>query len=112
MTYAILCLAVLVVISAVTVPTLRRLPGRPLLWAGLALVALTLVFDNIMVSVGLVAYDDDLILGIRLPVAPLEDLSYTLAAIMLVPAVWSWLGRRLDPNADAHRERTDGTGER
>jgi lycopene cyclase domain-containing protein len=112
MTYAFLCLAVLVVIAAVTVPTLRRLPGRPLLWAGLTLLALTLVFDNIMVSVGLVAYDDDLILGIRLPVAPLEDLSYTLAAIMLVPAVWTWLGRRADPDADAHRERADEAGER
>jgi lycopene cyclase domain-containing protein len=88
-----LSLAVLIAVFAITVPTLRRLAMRPLLWTALALVALTLVFDNIIVGVGLVAYDDDLILGIRLPIAPLEDLAYTLAAVMLVPAVWTWLGR-------------------
>lgn len=93
MTYAVLSLAVLIAVFAVTVPTLRKLASRPLLWTALALIILTLVFDNIIVGVGLVAYDDDLILGIRLPIAPLEDLSYTLAAVMLVPAVWTWLGR-------------------
>ena len=93
MTYAVLSLAVLIVVLAVTLPTLRRLAPQPLLWTGLVLVALTLVFDNIMVGVGLVAYDEDLILGIRLPVAPIEDLAYTIAAVMLVPAVWTWLGR-------------------
>lgn len=103
MTYALLSLAVLILVAAATVPTLRKLRRRPLLWAALALVALTLVFDNIMVSVGLVDYDEDRILGLRVPVAPLEDLSYTLAAIMLAPAVWTWLG-----GVVKGRERRDG----
>jgi lycopene cyclase domain-containing protein len=93
-TYALLSLAVLIAVFAVTFSTLRRLALAPLLWTAVSLVALTLVFDNIIVGVGLVAYDDDLILGIRLPIAPIEDLAYTLAAIMLIPAVWTWLGKR------------------
>lgn len=106
MTYAALSLAVLLLVAAATVPTLRRLPGRSLLGTALVLVALTLVFDNVMVGVGLVAYDDELILGLRVPVAPVEDLSYALAAVMLVPAVWTWLGRR-SARAAQSEDRTD-----
>jgi lycopene cyclase domain-containing protein len=103
-TYAVLSLAVLIAVFAVTLPTLRRLALRPLLWTALVLVALTLVFDNIMVGVGLVAYDDELILGVRLPIAPLEDLSYTIAAVLLVPALWTWLGPRKPADAPSQAE--------
>lgn len=93
MTYAILSVAVLAVIALVTVPTLRRLPLRPLVITALVLIALTAVFDNVIVGIGLVDYDETKILGVRVPFAPLEDFSYTLGAVMLVPALWTWLGR-------------------
>jgi len=94
MTYVAMSLAVLALIAAATVPTLRRLPHRPLLVTGLALIALTAVFDNVIVGLGLVAYDDALISGIRVGSAPIEDFSYTLGAVMLVPALWTWFGSR------------------
>lgn len=94
MTYAWLSVAVLALVAVATLPTLRRLPVRPLLWAGLCLLILTVIFDNVIVGVGLVAYDDDLILGVRIPVAPVEDLAYAVAAILIVPAVWTWLEPR------------------
>ena len=93
MTYAILSLAVLAVIAVTTVPTLRRLPLRPLLVTALVLIALTAVFDNVIVGLDLVAYDEAKISGLRVPIAPIEDFSYTLGAVMLVPALWTWLGR-------------------
>lgn len=93
MTYAVLSVAVLALLAAITVPTLRRLPGRPLLLTGLVLLVLTAVFDNLIVHAGIVGYDGTKILGVRVPYAPLEDFAYTLGAVMLVPALWTWLGR-------------------
>ncbi|WP_296666852.1 lycopene cyclase domain-containing protein [Demequina sp.] len=94
MTYVVLSVAVLAIIAAVTVPTLRRLPHRPILLTGLVLIALTAVFDNVIVGLGIVAYDDAHISGVRVGAAPIEDFSYTLGAVMLIPAVWTWLTRR------------------
>lgn len=93
MTYVVLSLAVLGAIAVITMPTLRRHARQPLLITALVLIALTAVFDNIIVGIGLVDYDDTKILGLRVPFAPIEDFSYTLGAVMLVPALWTWLGR-------------------
>ena len=93
MTYVILSVAVLALLALVTVPTLRRLRARPLLLTGLVLVALTAVFDNVIVGLGIVDYDEALISGVRVWFAPIEDFSYALGAVLLVPALWTWLGR-------------------
>ena len=61
----------------------------------MVLLVLTAIFDNIMISAGLVAYDDALTSGIRLGVAPIEDFAYPLGSALLLPAVWLLLtGRR------------------
>ena len=52
------------------------------------LLVLTAIFDNLMISSGLVAYDDSLTSGIKLGVAPLEDFAYAVAAAVFVPSVW------------------------
>lgn len=74
----------------------RRPSYRPLLAAsGLALAAvllLTAVFDNIMIGVGLIAYDPAAISGLFVGAAPVEDFAYPVAAALLLPAVWSLLG--------------------
>jgi len=106
MTYLVLSVAVLALLAVVTVPTLRRLPGRPLVLTGLVLIALTAVFDNVIVHAAIVAYDEEKILGIRVPYAPIEDFAYTLGAVMLVPALWTWLGRA--PSADVRDGNRDG----
>lgn len=98
MTYVVLSLAVLAIVAAVTVPTLRRLPARPILLTGLVLIALTAVFDNLIVGLGIVAYEPDKISGLRLLHAPIEDFAYSLGAIMLVPALWTWLTRPPHPS--------------
>ncbi len=55
------------------------------------MLVLTALFDNLMISAGLVAYDDDLTSGLRLGVAPIEDFAYAVAAAVFVPSVWSLL---------------------
>lgn len=93
MTYVVLSVVALAIIAAATLPVLRRLPVRPLLLTALVLLVLTVVFDNIIVGVGLVAYDDALISGVLMPIAPIEDLAYAVGAVMIVPALWILFGR-------------------
>lgn len=102
MTYALLTLVFLVfaVLVAVTAARRRRRhgqPGRPLglpavLLGGGVLMLLTAVFDNIMIAVGLFHYAESQISGLRLGLAPVEDFSYPLAALVLLPSLWILFG--------------------
>ena len=94
MTYAILSVAVLGALALVCVPTLRRLRFRPLALTAVVLVVLTAVFDNVIVGLHIVAYDSARILGLLVPIAPIEDFAYAVGAVLLVPTVWTLLGRR------------------
>ncbi|MBD8729221.1 lycopene cyclase domain-containing protein [Frigoribacterium sp. CFBP 13707] len=58
------------------------------------LLVMTAVFDNVMIGVGLVGYDESRISGAKLGVAPLEDFAYSVAALVLLPSVWTLLGGR------------------
>ncbi|WP_256041585.1 lycopene cyclase domain-containing protein [Cryobacterium sp. SO1] len=83
--------------ALVAAVALWRRPASRRLYAasGLALVAvlvLTALFDNIMIGVGLVAYDPALISGVFVGIAPVEDFAYPVAAALLLPAVWSLRG--------------------
>lgn len=48
----------------------------------------TAVFDSLIVGSGIVAYDDSLILGLRIGSAPIEDFFYIIMSALLVPTVW------------------------
>jgi lycopene cyclase domain-containing protein len=90
--------AVVAVLAAVVVrrahPDARRgLLGVFGLTAGLLLV-LTAVFDNVMIAIGLVGYDEGRISGAFIGIAPLEDFAYALAAAVLLPSLWLLLGAR------------------
>ena len=79
-----------------------------------ALLVLTAVFDNVMIAAGLVAYGDVQRLGISVGLVPLEDFTYPIAGVLLLPALWHLLGgsvRRVDAadgGAAPDPERTDG----
>lgn len=101
MNYWMLNLVFLAVVAVITLTAVvrARASGRPALsWRAIAItalimLALTAVFDNIMIAIGLVGYNSELTNPARLGVAPLEDFAYTVAAVLLLPALWS-LGRR------------------
>ena len=52
----------------------------------------TAIFDNVIIGVGLVAYDPSTLLGVYIGIAPIEDFAYTLAGVMILPALWILLG--------------------
>jgi lycopene cyclase domain-containing protein len=100
MTYLLLALGFLALATVVALVARRtaRRTGRPTIgWRALALAAgalllLTAVFDNVMIASGLFAYADAQISGARIGLAPVEDFSYPLAAVVLLPALWSLFG--------------------
>jgi len=86
--------AIALAVLAIAVMRGRAPQVRPWLIAAAVMLALTAIFDNVIISSGLVAYDDALISGIRLGVAPVEDFAYTVAALMIIPALWHLWGTR------------------
>ncbi len=58
-----------------------------------SLLLLTVIFDNVIIGLHIVAYHRQHILGIYLGKMPIEDLSYALGACLLVPLFW---GRQTD----------------
>lgn len=61
--------------------------------AGVALLVMTGVFNNVIVGLGIVAYDPALVLGARVGLFPVEDLAYSIGAVLLLPSCWVLLER-------------------
>jgi lycopene cyclase domain-containing protein len=96
MTYALLNLVFLVPAALLAVvATVRASDRRRFLRAlGLTLAAvliLTAIFDNVMIGIGLVAYDPVHLSGIFVGIAPIEDFSYAVFAAVVLPSLWSLL---------------------
>ncbi len=93
MTNIVLNVLVMVALTVVSWPVLRRLRGWALLWAAVHLCVLTAVFDTMMIDVGLYVFDPEKILGVYVWGAPLEDFAYAIVAAVFVPVLWTVLGR-------------------
>lgn len=96
MTYTLLNIVFLSIVALVAIAAIvaRRAPRwRAVGLAAVLLLTLTAIFDNVIIGTGLVAYDDSLISGVRIGIAPIEDFAYTVAALVLLPSVWELLRR-------------------
>jgi lycopene cyclase domain-containing protein len=99
-----------VAVVAVAAVLARRAPSwRAVALAAIPLLTLTAVFDNVLVGTGIVGYDPTLISGAKVGVAPLEDFAYTIAALVLLPCLWSLLAGGVSIRAS--RYSTGGSGE-
>jgi lycopene cyclase domain-containing protein len=87
-------LAVVVLVASAALLARRSPQWRSVGLAAIAVLALTAVFDNVMIAVDLFGYNDDRISGAFLGLAPLEDFAYAIAAIVLLPSLWHLLERR------------------
>ena len=88
--------AVVAVLGARRVPAgeARRRHWAAVAIAGALLIALTAVFDNVIIAVGIVDYDPSKISGAYVGLAPLEDFSYAIACALALPALWVLLRSR------------------
>jgi lycopene cyclase domain-containing protein len=94
MTYFALNASVLLTLFVVLNLFLRKTPWKLVGLTLLATMVLTAIFDSVIVGTGIVAYDTSKILGLMIGLAPVEDFAYTIAAALLIPAVWILLGKR------------------
>lgn len=94
MTYWLLNLPFLAVAALVGILAARRLSWPAIGLTAAVLLVMTAVFDNVMIGVGLVAYEPTMISGALLGIAPLEDFAYALAALVGLPSLWVLLERR------------------
>ncbi|TPW77695.1 lycopene cyclase domain-containing protein [Schumannella soli] len=98
--------AILIVVIAALLA--RRTPRwRALAITAVVLLVMTALFDNVMIAVGLVGYDPARISGAKLGIAPLEDFSYAIAAVVLLPVLWHLLPRsasRATPHEGSRQE--------
>ena len=82
-----------VIFMAITLVVLHRyLPALNRAWymTALILIVLTVIFDNVIIGLGIVAYDPHKILGLYIYKAPVEDFFYALLAVYIVPALWRY----------------------
>ena len=89
-------LGVVVIVAVVALAARRAPKWIAVLIAAGSLIVLTAIFDNVMIGIGLVGYDRALISGIFIGRAPIEDFAYTVAAAVLLPSLWTLLGRKRD----------------
>lgn len=62
--------------------------------AFLALAVLTAVFDSVMIAADLFSFGTEHLVGLYVGLAPVEDFSYPLVCVALLPALWWWRTRR------------------
>jgi lycopene cyclase domain-containing protein len=81
---------------AVDLAVLRtRLVTRRVFWTAYAIVLFfQLLVNGVLTGRGVVRYDGDAILGLRVAYAPVEDLLFGFAMVLLTLSSWVWLGRR------------------
>lgn len=58
------------------------------------LLLLTAVFDSLIVGLGIVGYNPDLLLGMYIGAAPIEDFFYAILAALIVPRLWKIMEKK------------------
>ncbi|MFK3982078.1 lycopene cyclase domain-containing protein [Micromonospora sp. NPDC050397] len=72
-----------------------RLVRRRVFWATYPIIVFfQLISNGILTGRGIVRYDPAAIVGVRLVHAPVEDLLFGFALVLLTLSTWVWLGRR------------------
>jgi lycopene cyclase domain-containing protein len=96
MSYTVAALLGVAGALAVDLVVLRtRLVTRAVFWATYPIiVTFQLLSNGILTGRRIVVYDPAAIIGWRLVHAPVEDLLFGFAMVLLTLAVWVWLGRR------------------
>ncbi|GIM94507.1 lycopene cyclase domain-containing protein [Paractinoplanes toevensis] len=72
-----------------------RLVRRAVFWATYPIIiTFQLLSNGILTGRNIVMYDPDAILGLRIAYAPVEDLVFGFALVLLTLDLWVWWGRR------------------
>ncbi|NDC47523.1 MAG: lycopene cyclase domain-containing protein [Micrococcales bacterium] len=88
MTYLLMNLGFMLIAFVVLNVFVRKTPWKTVLWTMLSMLLLTLIFDNVIIGLDIVAYDPEKVSGVFLGLAPIEDFAYTVVAVLAVSSIW------------------------
>ena len=71
----------------------RKIPWRTIGFTLFWMLLTTLVFDNVIIALGIVGYDETKISGLLLGLAPIEDFAYTVVTVLAVAIIWTRVTR-------------------
>ena len=96
MSYSALAVVAVVGVLAVDLVVLRtRLVTRRVFWTAYAIVIVfQLLMNGVLTGLDVVTYDPDAIWGPRIAYAPVEDLLFGFALVLLTLASWAAVNRR------------------
>ncbi|HET8681178.1 MAG TPA: lycopene cyclase domain-containing protein [Micromonosporaceae bacterium] len=96
MTYTAAVLTAVAVALAVDLAVLRtRLVLRPVFWAMYpVMLFFQLLSNGVLTSRQVARYAPEAVLGLRIVYAPVEDLAFGFALVLLTLSLWVWWGRR------------------
>lgn len=94
-TYLIINLIFLILV-AILLRIRPRLPSKLEIIMVILLLLLTAIFDSLIIGFDIVAYNPDMILGLYIGKAPIEDFFYAILAFILVPNIWNLIGKKHD----------------
>lgn len=69
-------------------------PGRKILVVTGILLLLTIIFDSLLVGLGIVHYDAGKITQLYIGNAPIEDFFYSILAVIIIPFLWNFFERK------------------
>jgi len=96
MSYSALAVVAVVAVLVVDLAVLRtRLVTRRVFWTAYAIVIVfQLLMNGVLTGLDVVTYDPDAIWGPRIAYAPVEDLLFGFALVLLTLASWAAVNRR------------------
>jgi len=92
-TYLALNLAFMLIAFVALNLVSRKSPWRAIGFTMIWMLLTTLVFDNIIIALGIVGYDETKISGLLLGLAPIEDFAYTVVSVLAVGILWNKFAR-------------------
>ncbi len=96
MSYSALAVAAVIAVLLVDLAVLRsRMVTRRVFWVAYAIVLFfQLLMNGVLTGLDVVVYDPDAIWGPRIAYAPVEDLLFGFALVVLTLASWAAVNRR------------------
>lgn len=81
-------------------------PRKHILIAGVTLYLMMLVFNTYLTSLAIVRYDWAKVLGLKIISWPIEDLTYLVVALYIVPTLWGYFYSRYDQKTPPFKKST------
>jgi lycopene cyclase domain-containing protein len=96
MSYSALAVTAVVAVLVVDLAVLRtRMVTRRVFWVAYVIVIVfQLLMNGVLTGLDVVTYDPDAIWGLRIAYAPVEDLLFGFALVVLTLASWAAVNRR------------------